>query len=131
MYLSREFDYSIKILIYLSRNKEKIFTVEDLHKELSIPEHTLRHTILNLAKNNLVVSRKGRTGGFKFNSSPKDIKLGEIVRITEEHLNDKKFFSKGKGDSYKIFSSKYNDILIETFNTFINNMSKYTLEDLL
>lgn len=50
MYLTKFTDYSFRVLIYLAKDKNKVFIVEDLSKELKISEHHLKKIIHKLAK---------------------------------------------------------------------------------
>ena len=42
MYLTKFTDYSFRVLIHLAKDKNKVFIVEDLSKELKISEHHLK-----------------------------------------------------------------------------------------
>ena len=90
MHLTKFTDYSFRVLIHLAKDKDKVFIFDDLSKELKISEHHLRRIIWTLAKTDLVVSMKGRVGGIKFGLDPRDINLGEVLKITESNLNDYK-----------------------------------------
>ena len=87
MQLSKFTDYSFRALIYLADKKDSLATVEELANALDISEHHLKKIIHKLAKTNYVISIKGRGGGLKLGMEPKDINLGEILKITEDNLN--------------------------------------------
>ena len=87
MQLSKFTDYSFRALIYLADKKGSLATVEELANALQISEHHLKKIIHKLAKTNYVISIKGRGGGLKLGMDPKDINLGEILKITEDNLN--------------------------------------------
>ena len=87
MQLSKFTDYSFRALIYLADKKDSLATVEELANALQISEHHLKKIIHKLAKTNYVISIKGRGGGLKLGMDPKDINLGEILKITDDNLN--------------------------------------------
>ena len=87
MQLSKFTDYSFRALIYLADKKGSLATVEELANALQISEHHLKKIIHKLAKTNYVISIKGRGGGLKLGMDPKDINLGEILKITEDNMS--------------------------------------------
>ena len=42
MHLTKFTDYSFRVLIHLAKDKDKVFIVQDLSKELKISEHHLK-----------------------------------------------------------------------------------------
>lgn len=131
MYLTKFTDYSFRVLIHLAKDKNKVFIVEDLSKELKISEHHLKKIIHKLAKTDLVVSMKGRVGGIKLGLEPRDINLGEVLKITESNLNIAECFNKDNCCPYINPNCKLKGIMQVALDEFINEFSKFTLLDLL
>ena len=131
MYLSKFTDYSFRSLIYLAENRDKLCTVEEIAKKLEISEHHLKKIIHKMAKTDLVISMKGRTGGLKLGLEPSDINLGEVIRITEDNLNIAQCFNKDNCCPYMGSGCKVKGIMRSSLDAFINEFSKYTLEDVL
>lgn len=131
MYLSKFTDYSFRALVYLAENREKLCTVEELAKKLEISEHHLKKIIHKLAKTDLIISMKGRTGGLKLGLDPRDINLGEVIKITEDNLNIAQCFNK-KDCCPNIGSQcKVKGIMKDSLDAFLNEFSRYTLQDVL
>ena len=131
MYLTKYTDYSFRVLIYLAKDKNKVFIVEDLSKELKISEHHLKRIIWTLAKTDLVISMKGRVGGIKLGLDPRDINLGEVLKITEGNLNIAECFNKDNCCPYINTKCKLKGVMQVALDEFINEFSKFTLLDLL
>ncbi|VYU39676.1 Rrf2 family transcriptional regulator [Clostridium tertium] len=131
MYLSKFTDYSFRSLIYLAENRDKLCTVEELAKKLEISEHHLKKIIHKMAKTDLVISMKGRTGGLKLGLDPVDINLGEVIKITEDNLNIAQCFSKTDCCPYMGSGCKLKGIMQNSLDAFIHEFSKYTLQDIL
>lgn len=130
MQLSKFTDYSFRALIYLALNKDERCTVQVLAQRLDTSIHHMKKVIHNLSKYEYVTSQKGRNGGLCLGLEPKDINLGEILKITEENMNLFDCFSNkdscplAKGCKLKAISNK-------ALSKFIDEFEKYTLEDLL
>ena len=126
MYLSKFTDYSFRALVYLAENRDKLCTVEELAKNLEISEHHLKKIIHKLAKTDLIISMKGRTGGLKLG-----LDLGEVIKITEDNLNIAQCFNKEYCCPYMGSECKIKGIMKDSLDAFLNEFSKYTLNDIL
>lgn len=131
MNLSKFSDYSFRILIYLAHNQDKLCTVEELADNLKISEHHLKKIVHRLGKTEYVISSKGRNGGIKLGMEPKDINLGKILIITEDSLNLSECFSSAKHSCAPSSKCKLKIILASSINSFIDELSKYTLQDIM
>ena len=131
MSLSKFSDYAFRILIYLAKNGDKLCTVEELASNLEISEHHLKKIVHKLAKTEYIISIKGRNGGLKLGMEPNKINLGKILIITEEKLNTSVCFSSARHECAHDSTCKFKHILGDALNSFINEISKHTLEELL
>ncbi|MGL5693127.1 MAG: RrF2 family transcriptional regulator [Peptostreptococcaceae bacterium] len=129
MHLSKFTDYSFRILIYLGNHQNELFTIDELSNILGLSTHHLKKIIYKLSKNNYIHSSKGRNGGIKLIMNPKDINLGELLKITEDNLNIVECFS---SDNCNLSCNcKLKPILNDALNLFKSKLSEYTLDDIL
>ena len=131
MNLSKFSDYSFRALIYLAKNQDKLCTVEEVADYLKISEHHLKKIVQRLGKTEYIQSSKGRNGGLKLGLNPKDINLGSILRITEDNLTLVECFSDDKCTCNLTGVCKLKIVFDNSLNSFINELSKYTLEDII
>lgn len=131
MYLSKFTDYSFRALVYLAENRDKLCTVEELAKKLEISEHHLKKIIHKLAKTDLIISMKGRTGGLKLGLDPQNINLGEVILVTEDNLNIGQCFNKDDCCPFINSGCKLKGVMKNSLSAFLNEFSQYTLQDLL
>ncbi|MDU1314827.1 RrF2 family transcriptional regulator [Clostridium septicum] len=131
MYLSKFTDYSFRALIYLAINKDRLCTVEEIASNLEISENHLKKIIHKLAKTDYIISIKGRAGGLKLGLEPKDINLGEVLKVTEDNLNIAECFNKEKTCPFIKGGCKLKGIMNISLKSFLEEFSKYTLEDVL
>lgn len=131
MQLSKFTDYAFRALIYLARNTDENATVDKLAEELQISIHHLKKIINKLAKTEYVISSKGRKGGLKLGLEPKDINLGKILLITEDNLNMVECMNEPEKCPLMKEQCKLKGIISKSLISFIDEMSKYTLEDIM
>lgn len=82
--LSRKTKYGIKALTYLARQEDKkpvaISTIADAE---NIPHKFLEAILLELRKNSILGSRKGKGGGYYLTQSPDTVRMSTVHRILE------------------------------------------------
>ncbi|MDO5040125.1 Rrf2 family transcriptional regulator [Clostridium sp.] len=131
MQLSKFTDYAFRMLIYLAKNEERISVIDEMSDELNISKHHLKKIVNKLAKTEYIISLKGRNGGLRLGVEPKEINLGNVLVLTEENLN--LVSCMGNSDMCPLIKDdcKLKVVISKSLNTFIKEMSKYTLEDIL
>ena len=79
--ITRDTDYSIRALIYIARNKDRIVSVTELVKELDTPRPFLRKILQLLSTSGVLKSYKGKNGGFELARKPEKICLLDLMEI--------------------------------------------------
>jgi Rrf2 family transcriptional regulator, iron-sulfur cluster assembly transcription factor len=89
MIFSKSFGYAVRGLLYIAWKQEEKSYVQagEIAANLAAPKHFMGKILKNLAKNGVLNSVKGPTGGFTTNSHSLDISLLEIMEITEGLLS--------------------------------------------
>jgi len=89
MQLSNSSQYAIRILAYMADNKDsKLLNATELAKTLYIPYKFLTKIMTELVKSGLVVSIRGRDGGYKFEKKTSDIMVSDILTIFNDSIKD-------------------------------------------
>ncbi|HEX7635023.1 MAG TPA: Rrf2 family transcriptional regulator [Noviherbaspirillum sp.] len=76
-------DYSLRTLIYLGLNRDRLVTIQDIADTYGISKSHLMKVVHQLGLTGLVETIRGRSGGLRLNKEPKDINIGDVVRSTE------------------------------------------------
>jgi len=85
--LSKKAKYALKSLLALADYEgEGPIRIADLAKQERIPKKFLEGILLALRNNGLLQSRKGQGGGYLLARDPKDIFLGQVVRLFDGPL---------------------------------------------
>lgn len=131
MQLSKFTDYTFRVLIYMGTHQDELCTVERLATKLEVSEHHLKKVIHKLAKTDYLISTKGRAGGVKLGLPPEEINLGDILKITEENLYIVDCLKTQLTCGFIIKECKLKEIVNQSLEKFIEEFSKYTLQDIL
>ena len=131
MQLSKFTDYAFRSLIYLAKNSAENATVDKLAEDLEISTHHLKKVINKLAKTDYIISTKGRNGGLKLGLEPEEINLGKVLLITEENLNLVECMNEPQKCPLIKEECKLKAIISKSLFSFVNEMSQYTLKDMI
>ena len=81
---SRQCEYALQAVCYLAiQPAGEMKSIKELTKKLKIPHHFLAKILQDLVYKNLLVSQKGRAGGFALAISPDKITLNHIVEAID------------------------------------------------
>ncbi|MGM0623142.1 MAG: RrF2 family transcriptional regulator [Campylobacterota bacterium] len=82
MLITRASEYALLTLIEISHEKQPI-KAQELSKRLSISQSFLAKILQNLAKDNVLRSYRGSSGGFMLDKELEDITIMSVIRSVE------------------------------------------------
>ncbi len=128
--ITRDIDYSIRVLKYLVKCKNYFTVTNKIAKDLKIPNAFLKKITKYLSKNDILISYKGKGGGIKLNKDPKTINIMNIIRVFhgEFKLIECKFL--GSSCQKQTFC-KLRKILISIESEIKNKLTKTKLTDII
>ncbi len=83
MRITRETDYAIRAVLYLSEKSNKSISVTELHEKLDIPKTFLAKILQKLNRIGILESSRGVSGGFKLAKPPSKISLYDVVHAIQ------------------------------------------------
>ncbi len=96
MRITRAFDYTLRALMHMGKFPEgSVFMRSDLAKVILVPNSFLGKILQNLAKSGILISERGKKGGFRLGRAPKDIGIYEIFIVVDGPLNINNCMDKG------------------------------------
>jgi len=77
---SKKCEYGLQAVLYLAtQDKGAVVSADDIAKKLSIPKEFVSKILQSLTESGIVLSKKGKAGGFSLSRDPQKIKLIDIV----------------------------------------------------
>lgn len=129
MHLSRFSDYSMRVLMYLAVNQDRVVTIANIADTYKISENHLTKVVHYLGQQAYIKTIRGKGGGMRLNKTPAEISLGELLRKTEG--NDGLLpCVNGEGDCCIMSACRLTAILYESQQALYQVFDKYTLADL-
>lgn len=88
MFISTRGRYALRVIIDLADNNDgKLVPMKDVASRQNISLKYLEQILPILTKNGIVQAVHGKGGGYKFNMSPDECSVWDILRLTEGDLS--------------------------------------------
>jgi len=129
MQLTRHSDYSLRVLIFLAVNRDVLATIPQIAEAYGISRGHLMKVVQQLGHLGYVETLRGRGGGLRLALDPTQIRLGDIVRQTEERLDLVECFSTSVGGCRIEPACRLKGALQQALAAFIETLNAYTLAD--
>ncbi|TAN45807.1 MAG: Rrf2 family transcriptional regulator [Nitrospirae bacterium] len=86
MQITRETDYAIRCVLYLSTVKDAVIMMEEISAKMDIPKSFLAKILQKLARRGIVKSFRGVKGGFQLAHNPSQINLADVIEAIQGPL---------------------------------------------
>jgi len=82
--LSKKTKYGLKAMVYLARNADRFpILISEISQNEMIPQKFLEGILLDLKKNGLLASKKGKGGGYFLMRPAQEITIASIIRVLD------------------------------------------------
>ena len=122
-------DYAFRVLICLALDQERRVTIRDIAEKYGISKNHLMKVVNLLTQAGLVTASRGPRGGLMLAWQANEIKVGDIVRLTEDSIELAECFG---ADNQCVITPAcgLKTILGESLQAFFNVLDKYSIQDL-
>jgi Rrf2 family nitric oxide-sensitive transcriptional repressor len=130
MQLTRYSDYSLRVLIYLAVRPDRLATIEEISRAYGISRAHLMKVVHHLGRAGFLSTVRGRGGGFTLARPPEEVRVGDVIRQTEERMHLVECFGPGTSDCRIEPACGLRGVLEEALDAFLETLDRYTLADL-
>lgn len=128
MKLSLFSDYSLRVLIFAAL-KGGSFRIDEVTAAYDISRHHLAKIVQSLSKLGYLETRRGRGGGMHLARLPEDIRIGKLVRETEDQPIIVECFDAASNTCRLNGSCRLKDALAVATRAFYDSLDEHTLRD--
>lgn len=123
-------DYAMRLLMYVGQHPERLCTISEVARVYGISEPHLMKITHKLAQHGWLITVRGKNGGMRLGHAPDQIRLGDVIRDTENDLNLVECMG---SNSTCTLSGEcgLTGILHGALQQFMQHLDSYTLADIL
>lgn len=130
MQLTQFTDYSLRVLMYLARlPKPGMATIPEIAEFHRISRNHLVKVVTALTNHGLVMTTRGKGGGIRLGRPAHTIGIGEVIRLTEPHMNLVECFDVKTCECRISRDCQLKAILFEAKQAFMAAVDRYALSD--
>lgn len=129
MYLTSHSDYTMRLLMHLAVQANGTARIRDIAEHYHISRNHLMKVANQAVQLGYVVSVRGRDGGLKLAKAPSKIRIGQVLRATEE-WNLAECFDPIANDCVITAGCGLRPILKEALDAYFAVLDRYSLADL-
>jgi Rrf2 family transcriptional regulator, nitric oxide-sensitive transcriptional repressor len=119
------------MLMHAALRAPALTTVGEIAKDFGLSATHLNKVAQTLAAHGYLQTVRGRSGGLRLSQKPESIRLGAVAMVTEHDFHIASCMS-ANGDSCPIYEPcVLRGILSDAANSFIAELNKWTLADLI
>lgn len=130
MRLTLQTDYSLRVLMYLGVNRQRLATIREISDCYGISNNHLMKVVHQLGQLGYVEAIRGKNGGVRLGREPETISLGMLVRKVEPDMAIVECFMAENCCRVKP-DCRLSGILSEALLAFLAVLDRYTLADLI
>jgi len=122
-------DYSLRMLIFLAGKPDRRATIAEIAAVFDISESHLTKVSHELGKAGILANIRGKGGGLKLATEPREISIGQVVRITEGQARAAECFDTDSACSLLPYCG-LRPLLGNAVAAFYAVLDRHTLEDI-
>ena len=130
MRLTMMSDYALRVLLFAAAHPERLVTIDETQESYGMSRGHLMKIVGVLASAGILRSQRGRAGGFTLGKSPDEIRLGDVLRLTEPDFEMVECFSPTGACAITPFC-RLPGIVTEALGAFMAVMDRHTLAELI
>lgn len=131
MQLTYYTDYSLRVLIYLAVQCNRMANISEIAERYGISRNHLVKVVHNLARGGFIKSYRGKGGGIELARDPSRINIGDVVRYTEGPPKPVECFDLERNRCIIANACGLAEVVAEACDNFFATLDRYTLADVL
>jgi len=129
MRLTRFTDYSLRVLIYLGLQQDRLVTIRCISDAYGISRNHLMKVVSLLTRMGYLQAQRGPGGGIRLARPPHEINLADVILDTEEDLNMVECFDQN-GHCVISPACRLRHIIGEALEAYLQTLKAHSLADL-
>ena len=130
MRLDKQTDYSLRVLMFLATNRDRLSTIAEIARRFEISQAHVMKVVYLLGKAGLIETARGRSGGIRLAGDGCSIRVGDVVRRMESELAPVECLRSSGGRCLITPCCRLKGVLSKAMAAFLAVLDEYTIVDL-
>jgi len=130
MMLTRFSDYSLRVLMFAALRGNRPFSVSEVSEKYDLSKNHLAKVVNHLVRLGHLQAQRGRGGGVWLGCDPRTIRLGKLVRLTENDSPLVECFAARSNRCRLTPACRLKGALAQALDAFYASLDECTLADL-
>ncbi|MFA5487836.1 MAG: Rrf2 family transcriptional regulator [Candidimonas sp.] len=123
-------DYAMRLLMHVGNHPDRLCTISEIAQAHAISEPHLMKVTHRLAQDGWLQTIRGKNGGMRLAKPPREIRLGDVVRCTENDMALVECMGAGSLCSLN-GRCRLTGIMQHALAAFLEQLDRHTLADIL
>jgi Rrf2 family nitric oxide-sensitive transcriptional repressor len=122
-------DYGLRSLMFLAAHPDKVCSVREIAAHYGISRNHLVKVVHRLAQLGYITSSKGKGGGIKLACDAHKLKIGDLVRKLEPHMQIVECFDQKTNTCKVVSACRLKHFLRDANQAFLDVLNQHSLAD--
>lgn len=131
MRLAEYTDHTLRVLMYCASNPERLITIAEMADSQEISKNNLMKIVSDLARQGLVETTRGRSGGVRLLKPAAQIRIGDVVRGAETDFRLVECFDDTTNTCVMAASCRLKGLFGKALTAYLRELDSATLADII
>lgn len=123
-------DFALRLLMYLGTHSDDLCRIQEIADAYGISKNHLMKVAHQLGRAGYVDTLRGRSGGLRLAKAPAEIRISDVVRVTEEDFRMVECFDPARNTCVISGTCRLRGVLAEALDAYLAVLDRYSLADL-
>ncbi len=130
MRLSDYTDYTLRVLMYCAAHPDRLVTIAEIAERHLVSRNHLMKIVSDLGRQGLIETTRGRGGGLRLLKAATEIRVGDVVRMTETDFRLVECFDRSTDTCTLTPTCKLRKVLRNALSAYFAELDGVTLADI-
>lgn len=130
MRLAEYTDYTLRVLMYCASHPDRLVTISELAEQHAVSKNHLMKIVSDLARQRVLETTRGRGGGLRLLRAPAHIRVGDVVRSSENDFRLVECFDRTSNACSLTPSCRLKGVFHAALQAYFKELDGVTLADI-
>jgi Rrf2 family transcriptional regulator, nitric oxide-sensitive transcriptional repressor len=130
MRLAEYTDYTLRVLMHCAAAPERLVTIAEIAQDQELSKNNLMKIVSDLARQGLIETVRGRSGGVRLVKPPPEIRVGDVVRAAETDFRLVECFDEGSSNCMMLSQCRLKGLFGKALAAYFRELDGATLADI-